>query len=191
MLILFICHIQHFLWIFIESDLFSKEIRLFFFFLKNQPYGTQYSRPINILFSLQCQPPNWTPLPSLTWVSVWASMTWWPGSRSVNWSPLESKWTIFIYMNAWNFWLKCFYSDISICIFISNMFVICCTSILYKYVAIKSVCDLYKLCVVYCSYIPAVVDHTGGLPCHGTYLLHQVFILSIYALTNRSVNICF
>uniref|UniRef100_A0A8B9JDU2 plus-end-directed kinesin ATPase n=1 Tax=Astyanax mexicanus TaxID=7994 RepID=A0A8B9JDU2_ASTMX len=23
------------------------------------------------------------------------------------------------------------------------------------------------------EYIPAVVDHTGGLPCHGTYLLHQ------------------
>uniref|UniRef100_A0A673MXF6 plus-end-directed kinesin ATPase n=1 Tax=Sinocyclocheilus rhinocerous TaxID=307959 RepID=A0A673MXF6_9TELE len=23
------------------------------------------------------------------------------------------------------------------------------------------------------DYIPAVVDHTGGLPCHGTYLLHQ------------------
>lgn len=23
-------------------------------------------------------------------------------------------------------------------------------------------------------YIPAVVDHSGGLPCHGTYLLHQV-----------------
>ncbi|XP_051518115.1 kinesin-like protein KIF1B isoform X5 [Myxocyprinus asiaticus] len=23
------------------------------------------------------------------------------------------------------------------------------------------------------EYIPAIVDHTGGLPCHGTYLLHQ------------------
>ncbi|CAL8238941.1 unnamed protein product [Gadus morhua 'NCC'] len=23
------------------------------------------------------------------------------------------------------------------------------------------------------GYIPAVVDHSGGLPCHGTYLLHQ------------------
>ncbi|MGH0168544.1 UNVERIFIED_CONTAM: hypothetical protein FKN15_054905 [Acipenser sinensis] len=26
------------------------------------------------------------------------------------------------------------------------------------------------------EYIPAVVDHTGGLPCHGTYLLHQVAV---------------
>lgn len=25
------------------------------------------------------------------------------------------------------------------------------------------------------SYIPAVVDHRGGMPCHGTFLLHQVF----------------
>lgn len=24
------------------------------------------------------------------------------------------------------------------------------------------------------SYIPAVVDHRGGMPCHGTFLLHQV-----------------
>ncbi|XP_039891569.1 kinesin-like protein KIF1B isoform X2 [Simochromis diagramma] len=23
------------------------------------------------------------------------------------------------------------------------------------------------------EYIPAIVDHSGGLPCHGTYLLHQ------------------
>lgn len=26
-----------------------------------------------------------------------------------------------------------------------------------------------------CSYIPAVVDHRGGMPCHGTFLLHQVW----------------
>lgn len=32
-------------------------------------------------------------------------------------------------------------------------------------------------------YIPAVVDHTGGLPCHGTYLLHQVtHCLPVYQL---------
>lgn len=27
-------------------------------------------------------------------------------------------------------------------------------------------------------YIPAIVDHSGGLPCHGTYLLHQVDLSS-------------
>lgn len=27
-------------------------------------------------------------------------------------------------------------------------------------------------------YIPAIVDHSGGLPCHGTYLLHQVDLYS-------------
>lgn len=27
-------------------------------------------------------------------------------------------------------------------------------------------------------YIPAIVDHSGGLPCHGTYLLHQVSLHS-------------
>uniref|UniRef100_A0A8C7R1P1 plus-end-directed kinesin ATPase n=1 Tax=Oncorhynchus mykiss TaxID=8022 RepID=A0A8C7R1P1_ONCMY len=36
---------------------------------------------------------------------------------------------------------------------------------------------LFDLCLSLASfrrYIPAVVDHSGGLPCHGTYLLHQV-----------------
>jgi len=28
--------------------------------------------------------------------------------------------------------------------------------------------------VYFFSYIPAVVDHRGGMPCHGTFLLHQV-----------------
>lgn len=30
------------------------------------------------------------------------------------------------------------------------------------------------LTCVSCSYIPAVVDHRGGMPCMGTFLLHQV-----------------
>lgn len=30
----------------------------------------------------------------------------------------------------------------------------------------------FHLCLP--SYIPAVVDHRGGMPCHGTFLLHQV-----------------
>lgn len=28
-------------------------------------------------------------------------------------------------------------------------------------------------CFALFSYIPAVVDHRGGMPCHGTFLLHQ------------------
>lgn len=39
----------------------------------------------------QCRLPSWTPLPSPTWASVSASTTCWCGSRSANWSPLESK----------------------------------------------------------------------------------------------------
>lgn len=31
------------------------------------------------------------------------------------------------------------------------------------------------LCLSLSSYIPAVVDHRGGMPCHGTFLLHQVW----------------
>lgn len=30
-----------------------------------------------------------------------------------------------------------------------------------------------------CRYIPAIVDHSGALPCHGTYLLHQVLNISM------------
>uniref|UniRef100_A0A8C6NVM1 plus-end-directed kinesin ATPase n=1 Tax=Nothobranchius furzeri TaxID=105023 RepID=A0A8C6NVM1_NOTFU len=36
--------------------------------------------------------------------------------------------------------------------------------------------DEHLMCLSYfsvCSYIPAVVDHRGGMPCHGTFLLHQ------------------
>lgn len=32
----------------------------------------------------------------------------------------------------------------------------------------------FHLCLS--SYIPAVVDHRGGMPCHGTFLLHQVHL---------------
>lgn len=32
-----------------------------------------------------------------------------------------------------------------------------------------------SFCLSLCSYIPAVVDHRGGMPCHGTFLLHQVW----------------
>lgn len=28
-------------------------------------------------------------------------------------------------------------------------------------------------------YIPAIVDHTGGLPCQGTFLLHQVVMKAV------------
>lgn len=28
-------------------------------------------------------------------------------------------------------------------------------------------------------YIPAIVDHTGGLPCQGTFLLHQVLMKAV------------
>ncbi|KAL2300971.1 hypothetical protein Nmel_011526 [Mimus melanotis] len=31
------------------------------------------------------------------------------------------------------------------------------------------------------SYIPAVVDHRGGMPCHGTFLLHQRLLCAVFA----------
>lgn len=34
--------------------------------------------------------------------------------------------------------------------------------------------DFCLLCFYSYRYIPAVVDHTAGLPCQGTFLLHQV-----------------
>lgn len=35
-------------------------------------------------------------------------------------------------------------------------------------------CFLVRFC--FYRYIPAVVDHTAGLPCQGTFLLHQVLM---------------
>lgn len=32
---------------------------------------------------------------------------------------------------------------------------------------------------IFSSYIPAVVDHRGGMPCMGTFLLHQVGSLNL------------
>lgn len=32
---------------------------------------------------------------------------------------------------------------------------------------------------IFSSYIPAVVDHRGGMPCMGTFLLHQVGSLNV------------
>lgn len=44
-------------------------------------------------------------------------------------------------------------------------------SLHYRHMARSTKC----LCTVcFPSYIPAVVDHRGGMPCHGTFLLHQV-----------------
>lgn len=40
--------------------------------------------------------------------------------------------------------------------------------------SILSNCFLLHFC--FCRYIPAVVDHTAGLPCQGTFLLHQVLM---------------
>lgn len=37
-------------------------------------------------------------------------------------------------------------------------------------------------------YIPAVVDHSGGLPCHGTYLLHQVDLSFSLWINQRALN---
>lgn len=42
----------------------------------------------------------------------------------------------------------------------------------FPYYLLTHVRDLCSFC--FSRYIPAIVDHTGGLPCHGTYLLHQV-----------------
>lgn len=41
--------------------------------------------------------------------------------------------------------------------------------------------------VLFSSYIPAVVDHRGGMPCHGTFLLHQVFSVSSLEPTDPSL----
>uniref|UniRef100_A0A665TKJ3 plus-end-directed kinesin ATPase n=1 Tax=Echeneis naucrates TaxID=173247 RepID=A0A665TKJ3_ECHNA len=41
------------------------------------------------------------------------------------------------------------------------------------------------------EYIPAVVDHSGGLPCHGTYLLHQVqeILLMVCLLSSSHLTV--
>lgn len=41
------------------------------------------------------------------------------------------------------------------------------------------------------SYIPAVVDHRGGMPCHGTFLLHQVRPQIILLSGFNDEEVCF
>lgn len=41
---------------------------------------------------------------------------------------------------------------------------------------------LHLTITVFSSYIPAVVDHRGGMPCMGTFLLHQVGSLTCLPL---------
>lgn len=109
------------------------------------------------MYGCQFQPLSWTPSPSPTWVSAWASTTFWSGLRSVSWSPPESE--------CWQ---------------VSDFLLSTCT---------RSV-DLIKW-FSSLRYIPAIVDHSGGLPCHGTYLLHQVSLHSSIQILLCFLNLHF
>lgn len=62
------------------------------------------------------------------------------------------------------------------CGIIENMHSVpCFTTVLFIALAkVGGTMDYCKSVISSFRYIPAVVDHSGGLPCHGTYLLHQV-----------------
>lgn len=84
---------------------------------------------------------------------VTPSMTSWSSLRSVSWKPMESKHTCFPSLipqrQSMHLSLYCFIRFIPMNIYCTQHFLLF-------------------------SYIPAVVDHRAGMPCHGTFLLHQV-----------------
>ena len=95
----------------------------------------------------QCQPPSSAPWSAPPLGPATPSTTSWPSSRSVSWKLTESE-----------------------------------SSSLLSLVRIRTqahrhgqeaVLSLW-FCALSVSYIPSVVDHRGGMPCHGTFLLHQV-----------------
>lgn len=75
-------------------------------------------------------------------------------------------------------WLMCPVFQTEDCLFLNA---IC--QMLIKNTAIYVQAE-YHLSPSLHRYIPAVVDHSGGLPCHGTYLLHQV--LEIYTIIHHT-----
>lgn len=125
--------------------------RCFCFFDKSsQKRGIYLYKNVKPLRDCQFQPLSWTPSPSLTWVSAWASMIFWSGLRSASWSPLESE-----------------------CRLVPGLHQILNCSFYWR----NKILLTPSL-----RYIPAIVDHSGGLPCHGTYLLHQVPSISTCTL---------
>lgn len=84
-------------------------------------------------------------------------MTSWPSLRSVSWRPTESEQPYICFLTS---------------PFISRN-QMDTTIIIYPY-------SLYICSVFVLSYIPSVVDHRGGMPCHGTFLLHQVKNCNIF-----------
>lgn len=120
---------------------------------------------------VQCRPQS-----SALWSApqqdrVTQSMTSWSFLRSVSWKPMESKPAFFstflivqssIYLSLFRF--SCYLSEYSVNF--SERFPVS-------------------------SYIPAVVDHRGGMPCHGTFLLHQVSPCTFLHVELKDEEICF
>lgn len=121
---------------------------------------------------LQCRPRSLALWSAPRQDPVTPSMTSWSSLRSVSLKPTESKPALFSLL----FWYLKGY--------VSHFIVFSC-----YYFSKYSVHFIEHSSLS--SYIPAVVDHRGGMPCHGTFLLHQVRPCTILYFGLKDEEMCF